>query len=411
MGSGYKELDVRFRQNPRSSFSVGTLAEKDGDLFFEYDSEWIDGGLQLSPFTLPLQHGLIAHRDRRFGPIFGLFDDSLPDGWGLLLMDRFFRGRRIDPASLSILDRLAYLGSMTMGALTYYPPAGQGNCSGSFDLDRIAREAVEVFSGKEEEILPQLMRAGGSPGGARPKVVVGYNSDTGDIISGEGDLAGGYEHWIVKFSSYEDMEDAGPVEYGYGLMAESAGIKMEKMRLFTTSDGRQFFGVKRFDRAEGNNRIHNHTLGGLIHADFRIPGCDYGDLLKVTTLLTKNYLDLKQAFRLMCFNVLAYNRDDHVKNFSFMLDRKSGQWSLAPAYDLTFAEGPAGEHTTTILGEGKNPDRSHCLQLAEQAGIRKETAEQIFSEVRKSVARWPDFAEQAGVRQAAAREIVSFLKC
>ncbi len=408
MVTGYRDIEVRFSSTPDESTFIGTLAEKDGSVFFEYGREWLDAGLELSPFTLPLKPGLISHKDLRFGPLFGLFDDSLPDGWGLLLMDRSFRSQGIDPASVSILDRLLYLGDKTMGALTYHPAVQRDNYDTLPGLHELAAEARQVYAGKVENILPQLMRAGGSPGGARPKVLIGFNPVTDDMISGEGDIPSGFEHWIVKFSAREDLTDAGVVEYAYAKMATAAGIAMEESRLFTAGNDEHFFGVKRFDRLPGNRRCHIHTFGNLIHANFRVPGSDYADLLKVTSLLTEDHQDLEAAYRLMVFNVLAHNRDDHVKNFSFLFNDQTGRWSLSPAYDLTFSRGPGGEHTTTVLGEGLQPTQKHILQLAKQSGIAATRAEEIFQEVKGAVCCWPDFAILAGVGKKTRRKIASF---
>jgi serine/threonine-protein kinase HipA len=265
-----------------------------------------------------------------------------------------------------------------------------------------------TYTGKSDTILPQLMRAGGSPGGARPKVLVGFNPDSSEMVSGEVDLPPGFEHWIVKFSAREDLADAGSVEYAYAKMASSSGITMEETRLFTTKEGEQFFGVKRFDRSAGNRRYHMHTLGNLIHANFRIPSSDYADLLKVTTLLTRNNQNLEDAYRMMVFYVLAHNRDDHVKNFSFLLDDQTGEWSLSPAYELTFSRGPGGEQSTSVQGEGRKPTEKHILQLAEQAGILVKRAGIIFSEVSEAVSRWREFATLAGVRKETILKIAQF---
>ncbi|WP_228856608.1 type II toxin-antitoxin system HipA family toxin [Desulfomarina profundi] len=301
-----------------------------------------------------------------------------------------------------------------MGALTYHPADHRENDTWFPGLNNLAEEARQVYAGKSEDILPQLIRAGGSPGGARPKVLVGYHPDTGEMVSGEGEIPPGFEHWIVKFSAREDFDDPGPVEYAYAEMAGAAGIAMEESRLFTVGDNDHFFGVKRFDRQPGNNRRHIHTrhihtFGNLVHADFRVPGSDYADLFKATSLLTRNYQDLERVYRLMVFNVLAHNRDDHVKNFSFLLDDTTGEWSFAPAYDLTFARGPGGEHTTTVLGEGLRPEKDRMLQLAEQSGIAPRRSSAIFREVAEAVAGWPEFAGRAGVAKATIKEITSFL--
>lgn len=409
MAQGYREIAVRFSKSPDESFSVGILAEKDKQLFFEYDQSWRAREVELSPFTLPLQPGLIRHQDHRYGPLFGLFDDSLPDGWGLLLMDRLFRSRGMDPISVSVLDRLLYLGTRTMGALTYHPPAdGVNQGCAAMNLHELAEEAAQVIAGKSTDILPLLMRAGGSPGGARPKVLVGFNPESNEMLSGEGDLPVGFEHWIVKFPSGERF-DEGPVEYAYSLMAREAGIEMPETRLFMTAEGERFFGVKRFDRRPGNLRCHVHRFSSLIHANFRIPACDYGDLLKTASLLTRSYPDLERVFRLMVFNVLVYNRDDHAGNFAFLLDDQSGEWSFAPAYDLTFAQGPGGEHATTVSGEGVQPSRRHCERLAAQFDIAPARTAVIFTEVAKAVSRWPEFAESAGVKEDTQQQIGRFL--
>ena len=410
MAARYKEIEVRFRRNPKESFAVGTLAEKDHKLFFEYNSKWLKRNLELSPFTLPLQAGLIKYQDHSFGPLFGLFDDSLPDGWGLLLMDRAFRSKKMDPAAVSVLDRLAYLGETTMGALTYHPPSTETVAgSASINLHELAREAREVYAGKPSDLLPELMRVGGSPGGARPKILVGLNGDTTEMVSGEVDLPEGFEHWLVKFYAETDAVDEGKIEYAYSAMARAAGIHMEETLLFTGNEGESFFGTKRFDRGPENRRYHIHSFAGLIQANFRIPSCDYSDLFKVTSLLTRDYDDLEQLYRLMLFNVLAHNRDDHAKNFSFLFDDTKGKWSLAPAYDLTYSSGPGGEHSTTVNGEGAHPSREQCFYLADQYGIGSRRAKDILGEVADAVHHWPEFADRSGVSRKSTQHLQSIL--
>ena len=381
-----KQLDVRFQRTPTDSVKAGTLAEADGTVFFEYDAEFLAGGLNLSPIRLPFDAGLQEHRDREFGPIWGVFDDSLPDGWGRLLMDRHFRNRGQRLAEISSLDRLAWLGSRTMGALTYHPSTDRpANEKSPFNLHELAAESRHILTGQTTEVLPQLLHAGGSPGGARPKVLVGWNPETDEMIAGQDDLPEGFEHWIVKFAAKEDDPDSGATEYEYSQMAREAGIAMPPTRLFETSQGERFFGCKRFDRGPGNRRFHVHTFGNLIHSNFRIPSADYLDLLRATRMLTQNHQDVLAAYRLAVFNVLAHNRDDHVKNFSYRLDDKTGLWELAPAYDLTRSDGPGGEHSMTILGEGKNPTADHLLALAEKADIPHDQAAKILQQVQAAV--------------------------
>ncbi len=411
MASGIQEIEVCFTSSPDQSLSVGILAAQGQRIFFEYSPEWLQRNLELSPFTLPVKPGLTEHKQRKFGPLFGLFDDSLPDGWGLLLMDRHFRSVGRDPASLTPLDRLLYLGRCTMGALTYHPPSDRGNTDDALlNLHELASLSQQIFAGDEIEVLPLLLRTGGSPGGARPKVLIGYNSQDKSIIAGDDVLPTGYSHWIVKFSAREDARDGGPVEYAYSQMAGVAGITMPKTRLFVTDQGDSFFGINRFDRGLGNRRYHIHTFGNLIQTNFRIPSCDYSDLLKVTLLLTRNRTDLLMAFRLMLFNVLAHNRDDHAKNFSFILDDTTGMWALSPAYDLTFSSGPGGEHSMTLAGEGSAPTYNHFAKLAKQFDISQKEMEEMIAKVTAAVERWPEFAETAGVSKERTNDIARHLR-
>ncbi len=411
-----KKLEVCFTRSPGDSLLVGTLAEDRSRVYFEYDAEFLATALNLSPFRLPFEPGLFEHTDREFGPLPGVFDDSLPDGWGLLLLGRHFRSLGRNLAEISPLDRLSWLGTRTMGGLTYHPPTDREEIDTSvFDLHDLARQSQEIFAGDAVDVLPQLLRAGGSPGGARPKVLIGYNPDTNNVISGEEDLPDGFEHWIVKFASETDSPDAGAIEYAYSLMAREAGIDMPPTRLFETSQGDRFFGTKRFDRDStgspqaSNRRYHVHTFGNLIHSNFRIPSADYADLLKTTSLLTRNHQDVLRAFRRMVFNVLGYNRDDHVKNFAFILNDTTGNWTLSPAYDLLFTPGPGGEHTMTVAGEGRNPGITHMLKLAEQADMSNRKATAIIGEVQAATAHWPDHAAEAGVMKVAAQRIAQSL--
>jgi serine/threonine-protein kinase HipA len=397
-----KKLRVNWQRSPDDSICVGQIAESERRVYFEYDAAFAELGIQLSPFKLPLQGALIEHRDRAFGPLPGLFDDSLPDGWGLLLMDRHFRRLGVAPATVSPIERLAYVGSSTMGALSYHPPQALDVDHQLLDLHALGKNAEAVYAGETQEVLPQLEQAGGSPGGARPKVLVGIKENK--IICGQADLPEGFEAWIVKFSSRQDARDAGPLEYAYALMARAAEIQMPPIRLLEVTKTRHYFASKRFDRTAGNGRIHMHTFGNLIHANFRIPSADYSDLFKVTQVLTRNHQDTLELFRRVVFNIVTHNRDDHVKNFAFLMDEE-GQWSLSPAYDLSYAPGPGGEHSTTILGEGRAPTRSHCLQLAEQFGIKPRLALSLIGQVNEAVQQWPQYAQKAGCSKKVTQQV------
>jgi serine/threonine-protein kinase HipA len=400
-------LNVLLRFDENTTFPVGQLAEDSHQLYFQYDTGFLTRNLWLSPYKLPLKPELFEHRDRVFGPLFGLFDDSLPDGWGLLLMDRFLRNKGYDIHAISVLDRLAFFGKNTMGALTYEPALNlKIEDSTPFNLHILAEQSHDILTGNIEDVLPQLMKAGGSPGGARPKVLVGVSGET--MVSGETDLPENFERWIIKFNTNSDIDDAGPVEHIYSLMAREAGMKMTETRLFDTPEGDRFFGARRFDR-KGNSRFHVHTFGNMIHSNFRIPSQDYDHLFRVVTNLTKNHQDLNLAFRQMVFNIIAHNRDDHVKNFSFIMSDK-GVWSLSPAYDLTYSTGPGGEHSMTVAGEGKAPSKYEICKLGEKHGIKKKVIEGIIEQVAYAVKRFPDHAETEGISEAVCEKIYSDIK-
>ena len=381
---------------------IGTLAIKDRTIYFEYDKAFLKTGLQLSPYKLPLKAGVFRCDDDVFEGLWGLFADSLPDGWGRLLMDRHLMRIGLNPASLSPLDRLAYVGSHTMGALSYEPAHPVESTIERIVLDDLAQSSQEILEGSSDDMLDALLTLGGSSAGARPKVLVQLNDDLSHVIHGHKPLQEGFSHWMVKFASGTDTQEIGAIEYAYSLMAKAAGIEMPQTALLEGKRGR-YFAVKRFDR-EGDRRIHMHSVAGLTHSDFRYPTLDYDDLLRLTLHLTKNIQEVEKLFRLACFNLFAHNRDDHAKNFSYLMD-EAGRWRLSPAYDITFSYGPGGEHSTMYLAEGRHPTAKHLLALAKKHSIKH--GADIIEEVKEAVNKWEGFAKEAGVSKKGIENIAS----
>lgn len=373
---------------------IGKLALHDRRVWFQYDTAFLSKRLELSPFKLPLRSEVITCEDRVFDGLFGLFNDSLPDGWGRLLLDRHMRSLGIAPENLTTLDRLACVGQHGMGALIYKPDHSIDKISSkALDLDRLAEKSRAVLDGTSKTVIDELLSLNGSSAGARPKIMVGVSKDKKHIIHGVDNIPDGYDHWIIKFTSSTDPNDNGAIEYAYSLMARAAGIDMPETHLFPAAKGPGYFGVKRFDR-NGNNRIHVHTVSGLLHTDHRLPLLDYESILKTTMVLTKSMPEVEAFFRLAAFNVFSRNRDDHAKNFSFLMN-PNGIWHTAPAYDLTFSSGPGGEHSTTIMGEGKNPGQSHLQMLGKKLGIKK--TDDIINQVQEAISHWKKFASIANV--------------
>ena len=325
---------------------------------FEYDSAFLSNGFSISPFYLPLRSGLFTARREPFNGLFGIFNDSLPDGWGNLLIDRYLISKGIQPQSLSVFDRLSIIGSSGMGALRYVPDRHIKAKQSINDLNILAAEVNKIISEVDYNTsLEILAEKGGSSGGARPKVLINIKG----------------EPWIVKFPSSYDQADIGKIEYNYSLVAKKCGIEMPETALL---EGK-YFGVHRFDR-DGNKRIHMHTASGLLYASHRFPSLDYVDLIKATLALTKNIEEAYKMFRLMVFNILTGNKDDHAKNFSFIY--KSDKWCLSPAYDLVPSAGFSDNHSTTIAGKG-NPAVDDIYEVAKQTGLKIKKAKEIFEEV------------------------------
>ena len=378
------------------SLPVGRLAIREQKIYFDYDRPFVARGLEVSPQRLPLQPGLRSFDRVLFEGLPGVFNDSLPDGWGRLLFDRAMRAQGILPRQVSALDRLAHVGKNAMGALTYEPDIGPEPAVGVLDLDLLAGKAQAVLEGQADEVLAELIALNGSSAGARPKALIGYNSATGAIVNGGATLPEGFAPWLVKFPNTQDGADAGAIEYVYALMAKTAGVQMTETQLFPAQKGAGLYATRRFDR-DGASRLHTHTASGILHADHRTPSLDYQDLLALSVIMTRDIREAEKMFRLAVFNVLAHNRDDHAKNFTFLMNAQ-GEWRLSPAYDLTFSSGPGGEQTTMVMGEGKSPGVSHLTKLGADAKLPKKTVQDIISQTLEALGGWRYLAKAHGVR-------------
>ncbi len=380
------------------AISVGRLAIRKRKIYFEYDADFIDRGMEISPLRLPLQSGVQKFDYDLFEGLPGVFNDSLPDGWGRLLFDRYARSQGILPADITPLDRLAHVGSHALGAMVFEPDHSADDTQGDINLDNLASQAQEVLDGTSDDVLAELIALNGSSAGARPKALIGVNKKRDHIIHGVHELPEDYTPWIVKFPNSQDGLDSGAIEYVYTLMAKEAGIIMPDVHLFPAQQGSGYFAIKRFDR-DGHKRCHMHTACGLLHSDFRTPSLDYEDLAALTGMLTRDVREVEKLYKQAVFNVLAHNRDDHSKNFSYLMDEQ-GQWTLSPAYDLTFSSGPSGEQSTMVMGEGRNPKTEHLLKLAEEANINASRAIEIIDTTKSSLSKWSSLAKRYGVSSA-----------
>ena len=386
---------------------VGELGvDQRGRIYFQYDTSWLKTGFDLSPGTMPFDDAVqLSPEPQEFNGLHGVFNDSLPDGWGLLLMDRaFLQLADWQRNEITPLDRLAYIGSRAMGALTYEPAIPISAGSDVVDIALLAKSATDMLEGETPKVLRQLQIQGGSPGGARPKLTVALSESSDKCLSGFIKLPAGFTHWLVKFRSKEDPQDTGRIEMAYADMAQIAGLDMPECRLLKTEDNEhidEYFAVQRFDR-EGEARHHLLSLAGYVYADYRLPGIGYDTVIKATRQITESMAEAEKAFRLMVFNVLTHNKDDHAKNFAFL--RRPQGWVLSPAYDLTFSTGLNNQHTTDIAGSG-NPDLADIERLARDCGIRQ--WQEIVGQVSTATVQWADIARQRGVSAVERRRIES----
>lgn len=376
-------------------FVLGVLADNGRDILFEYTAEAIKRRLELSPFKMPLSSQTFGNHPAHQLRLPGLISDSLPDGWGMLLTDRLFRKQGLDPAEVSPLDRLGYIGETAMGALAFEPGEIDGLPQEDVQLLELAQDVRHVFEDDESEaMLRKLVLMGGSPHGARPKVLVNFDKSTNLISTPE---SGRGTPMLVKFPAQNEHKEACAIETLYCGLANASGITVPAYHFFDLDKEISAFGIERFDRVEGM-RVPMHTAAGAAHVDFRHPQLDYISLLRLTKFMTKDMREVLHAFERCVFNVLFNNRDDHSKNFSYLMD-KDGRWTFSPAYDLTYSPGPNGEHQMDICGEARIPGRKQLLELADKTGIKQKVAAKSIDRIAAVSESWHQFVGELPVRE------------
>ena len=327
---------------------------------FRYDKEWLASEFSISPLDLPLKSNLFVAPERPFWGNFGIFEDSLPDGYGRYLLNRMLRQQGVDESQLTPLQRLSIVGNAGMGALCYEPETRLESAKETLSFDRLQALALEVLSERNEKDSALLYYNSGNSGGCRPKCL--YHDEEGD--------------WLVKFRHAYDPKDLGQKEYQYNEIARKCGIEVPDFKLF---EGK-YFASKRFDLLDGK-RLHVATAGALLNESIDFPKLDYKTLLHLTGFLTQDPKQVEAMFRLMAFNVFTDNKDDHAKNFSFIYHE--GHWRLAPAYDLTpVPEGYHGEHATSVNGNGR-PTVNDMIAVGESIRIPKKHGMEIINQVRE----------------------------
>lgn len=339
---------------------VGYLAEIEEYRYgFQYDSKWIRNGFSISPFSLPLSNKVYISNSTNFDGLYGVFWDSLPDGWGSLLFRRCMRTKGIDPDDVTPLTKLCLIGKNGLGGLNYEPFMPLEDDLNTFDLDQLSIEIDKILNDDDTADLDSLYGLGGSSGGARPKAHMKIDG----------------EDWIIKFPCAIDPKDIGIKEYKLNILAKKCGIDVSESKLFESSICKGYFGTKRFDRINGK-RKHVISLSSILETTYRIPNLDYYHLFQVTQNICDSSEQMYEAFKRMSFNVIFGNKDDHGKNFAFIYCDEKKTYELSPFYDITETKDKI-EHEMTVNGNG-NPDILDLMDVSKHFGLSDERCKLII---------------------------------
>lgn len=383
---------------------VGRLAENKQGVFFQYDSDYLAHNSRknnrhnnnLSPFKLATTHELQKAPSTPHYGLQGVFADSLPDGWGLYVMDRIFRQHGLEPQKITALQRLAFMGNNCLGALSYAPISDiatknkTNKLVNDHRLVELGKSAIQEFEGCESDMIAELMNAGGS-GGARPKLTV-TKTESGNYSTNPYAVG---ERLIIKLTSqkFALQQHESLVEYLYLQMAQTVGIEVPEFELMKIDNHRYWLKLKRFDCSpiSAHGRYHMISACGLLDASFREPSLDYVDLIKATRLMC-GVTEARKLVKRALFNFLLLNQDDHSKNFTFLADDEN-QWQLSPCYDIVYSPSVHGEHATAFNGNGTHPDARTLLQMALQAGFKD--SKPLYSMLDEIYYATQNFAHQA----------------
>lgn len=418
--------------------TIGAVSIEDGSPFaaFQYDPAFARSGIEVSPITMPLGERVYVFSElpaRTFHGLPGLLADSLPDKFGNALIDTWLATQGRTPESFNAVERLCYTGQRGMGALEFQPALGpKPQAAKHIEIEALVKLASEVLSqrknlkttfasARRKNALNDILRVGTSAGGARAKAVIAWNRATNEVRSGQIEAGTGFDYWLLKFDGVtgnkdkelEDPKGYGAIEYAYYLMARTAGIDMSECRLLEEG-GRRHFMTRRFDRLADGGKLHMQSLCALAHFDFNQAGAyAYEQALLVIRQLNLPMAAMEEQFRRMVFNLMARNQDDHVKNIAFLMDQ-AGQWSLAPAFDVTYSYNPGGiwtdRHQMTLNGKRDGFTLADFRACARAAMMKRGRAETIIEEVRAAVERWREFAAEADVGKEWRKQILQNLR-
>lgn len=398
------KLVVKRRLSDGSSVSVGELAENAQGIFFQYHDTYLERfNASIAPYTVEFNNSLQKAPLTPHKKLHGVFADSLPDGWGLYLMDRIFRKNDINPQMISQLERLSYIGDNCLGALYYEPELNltEDESPQSYTIQVLGQQAVEEFEGAETEFIEHLMNAGGS-GGARPKInaTVLANGTYTTKRAAPG------KQCIIKLTSdkFDLKHEESLVEFCCMELANTCGIDTPKFELFDAGNGRHWLKQERFDCVGESGRLHMVSASGLLDASFREPSLDYVDLVKATQVMC-GASEAQKLIKRALFNYFISNQDDHAKNFAFLCS-DDDKWSLSPFYDVIYSPSPYGQHMTSFGGNGKVPSKKSLDVMARHAGIKLKVVNDIADEIIESLSHAQKIFSNVGVSKSTTNEIL-----
>ena len=387
---------------------IGVLYEQNGIVSFEYEKEFLDLNINISPIKLPFEIDTYSNfDDKYYQTLPGVFFDSLPDKFGTKIVERYYESKGVAARELTVLQKLIFIGDRGMGAIIYEPKEDiidDRSTLEPLEIRRMYEASKNIIKGEATDAISDIlffMDSGASAGGARAKAVVGWNLKENKIISGAGDIPTDYEHWLIKFDSSDDNgKSTGftKLEYLYMSMARLCGINTPNIKLFKDKD-LTHFAIKRFDR-NGAKKIHMLSLASLMHIDFNIPmHFSYDEALRVVWHLTKDKRDVLEFYRRAVLNVIARNQDDHAKNTSFLMD-ENGEWRLSPAYDITYANGHGftKNHQMSIIGKVNDFTYDDLIKLAKKNDIKESIAKEIIDKAIEVVSGFKKKALRLGIR-------------
>ncbi|MBI5591257.1 MAG: type II toxin-antitoxin system HipA family toxin [Deltaproteobacteria bacterium] len=344
---------------------------------FRYASGYLNDprAFSLDPEVLPLSSR--EYPAKRSSGVHAVFEDCLPDDWGRRLL---VRKADLERTRQSVPHLLLALGGSGLGALSFGSVEDNKIHSAELvELPDILEAALCFEQGKtvSDEGLRALFRAGSSPGGARPKVLV---RDSDGIL------------WIAKFPSTRDTQPMVPIEAATMELAKSAGLDVPETSMIACGK-RQVLLVRRFDVTTSGGRLHMISTQTLLRAEgwYNLGYTDLFSLMRKHS--SRPEVDIPMLFRQMVFNALIGNTDDHLKNFA-MLHGSNG-FFLSPAYDLLPDTAQRREHVLHFDYGHLFPGLEHLVHIGKTAGVKK--AGEIASQIRDVIRMWRDIYALFGV--------------